>query len=339
MLRLPRADPQGTRPTPRHLRSVSWPPRARRRPDESRHAPRRDTHRTGCQGRRRQPGGQAEESAPTGRRHPLIRLRKLVMSHVWCPPVRSNRPCPRVRGPQPNGWEKLQTTRWRRVVPGARTGTRLRRRSGHDGVDVDLEVDRAAQDRARPVGRRIDDEARVLEAAGDRGRARADPPAAPAVRRSSSGCRRRSRSAGCRAGRDRTRPGRTNSSGSRLAAASSRTMRDPFGIVVPAMSMSAAATRLGRYCTGGSNRRSSSTKRSEISGSRPQPLEEVRVAQHRQRAVGDEVDGRLVPRDEHQPARGDQIEVLHRSVEVSLASRDSRLSAGFARCRPMSSNR
>ena len=128
------------------------------------------------------------------------------------------------------------------------------------------------------------------------------PPAAPADRRSRCGCRCPSRSAGCPGVRGRIAFGSGNRSGSRFAAPYMRKIGAPFGMTVPAISMSASADRLGKNWTDDWRRRISSMAPGDQLRPAAQQLEGPGVPQHGQHAVGDQVDRGIMTGDEQQHA-------------------------------------
>ena len=114
-----------------------------------------------------------------------------------------------------------------------------------DPVELDLEMQWAAEDLVLPVGRRIDDQARILDAAQEILQRQVDLQAASGP--PTQLCTPRPQPTCWLSGRWMSNfSGSGNRFGSRFAAPYSRCTAEPFGMTVPPISMSAVTLRLGK---------------------------------------------------------------------------------------------
>ena len=128
--------------------------------------------------------------------------------------------------------------------------------------------------------------------------------------------------------------------GSRLPAARTSMMGAPAGMVVPATSMSSSAVRNGHEVHGRLVAQQFLDHRDGQVRVVAQPLQHCRVAQQGQHAVGDEVDGGLVPGDEQQHRGADHCSSgMRPSGPSSVAIAGEQVGAGCRRWASTSSPR
>ena len=137
-----------------------------------------------------------------------------------------------------------------------------------DPVEVDQEVSRAAEDLVAAVRRRVDDEPRVLHAANEL--ADRDLHLQPRERTAEAEVDAAGRADVLVVRAFEVELGRGSGTGSDRGSRTPymRKIGEPFGMTVPAISMSARAVRLGKNWTDDSRRRTSSTPGTISSGRR-----------------------------------------------------------------------